>query len=570
MSERSSTSPSSDSNEDERTVAGPTIALRKMIRVPGVAHDVAGHRIGIAIRFRKSTKPPFICPMALTGRHHLGATESWLLQEGLDKALSGMRVSEFGSALRDMAGDRTVTVITETGFHAVQKGNSSIRMMAWGGHLRHFGQKPSTKFIMTEEAAKLISTAGTVESWRDAFSETASRNPRILVALCCSLSAAMRRAFGEPSFSLILVAPTSTAKSTVQQVCSSLIGRPDVVAWNATNQGMQEWLSHRPDQVACVEDLHKADKFEDIAQVLMNTGNNAARVRAGLGKGASKARTIEATLILSSEKSLVSMASRASAGMLARCFELHAGAHGMFDDPGETVNPGALANQLKQSALENYGAMWPKWLKVLSKSWDRVEQWHIERLPKLRRAILKKAGCSDADELTGRLADRLAFATFAGCVASELRLWAVTPMEIQAAFGLVLKEHLARQPLTGNALAAAALDDVRAYIETHRANFPPLSSANDPNARVGLSGYTADGGKHGPLFLFVPGVFRSQFADYGEEVITALRSAGFLVTQPGRHNLYEKKVPTGVKGKRRAMFFIAVKNDIRYAPKTKR
>lgn len=569
MSERSSTSSSSEPDDAEKAVAAPTNVLSNLIRVLGVAHDVSGHRIGIALRLRNSTKPPFICPMALTGRHHLGATENWLLEEGLDDVLSGMRVSEFGSALRAMAGSRKVTVVAEAGFHVVQEGDASYRMTAWDGHLRYFGQEPSPNIILTDDAAKSVLTAGSVKSWGEAFSSIAARNPRLTVALCFSFSAGMRRAFGEPSLSLILVAPTSTAKSTVQQVCASLTGKPEVVAWNATNQGMQEWLSHRPDLVACVEDLQQADKPEDILQVLMNTGNNAARLRAGRGKGASQARSIEATLILSSEKPLASLVSRASSGVLARCFEVHAGAHGMFDDPCEAGDPGLLANQLKQSASANYGAMWPKWLKVLSKSWDQVKDWHIERLPKLRNSILRRAGYCEPDELTGRLVNRLAFATFAGCVASELGLWAVTPQEVQAAFGLVLKEHLERQPPTGNALSAVALDAVRAYIETHRANFSPLSAINDPNVRAGLLGYTTDDPGHGLLFLFDPFVFATLFADCGAELLPALRSAGYLATKRTRHNQYEKKVATSDKGKRRSMFFIAVKNDIRYAPERK-
>jgi hypothetical protein len=64
-------------------------------------------------------------------------------------------------------------------------------------------------------------------------------------------------------------------------------------------------------------------------------------------------------------------------------------------------------------------------------------------------------------------------------------------------------------------------------------------------------------------------VFTELFSEFGDEVFVALKNAGYLVTQPSRHNLYQKQVPTDEKGERRSMFFVAVREDIRYAGRRK-
>ena len=562
--------PKTDSKRAGEKSRQPRHALSRIMKVIGTAHNLSGDRIGFATRLRKKGSRTLICPIALTGRHNTAGLERWILDNGLDAVLSELKVSEFGMALRGLAGDNKNTVIEQCGLHKLIEGDQTYFAVVWDRQIHYFGERPKHDVLLVGDALNPVPKAGSVDSWLAAFVELAAKNPRLLVAICACLSAAMRRPLNEPSFTLAYVAPTSTAKSTFQMICSSLTGPPNVVQWNATGIGLQDWLADRPDQPACVEDLHKADKFEDIAQIIMSTGNGAGRIRSRRSKDGGQATAIQATLIVSSEKSLASMASSGSAaGVLARCFEIHAGKYGMPDDLCGFDDGGALANHMKRSALENFGAPWPKWLTSLSESWPKVQKWHRDGLPEVRRAIVNHAGDPELDELTGRLVDRLAFAAFSGRVATKLGFWSVKREAIVAAFGLLVREHVDRSPPGRNALADAAIEAVRSYIETHRSGFPPLTSVNDPNAKSGIAGYFTEDRDHGKLFLFIPGTFRSLFERFGDDLYKVLKDSGYLVTQPQRHNLFEKKVPTGVKGKRRAMFFIAVREEIRYARKGK-
>lgn len=569
MADRTATS---DDSSGERRGKGrksntPSRALHKLVKVLGMAYSISGGRVGYLIRSRKSKQPPVVCPIALTGRHNAAGLERWLLDHEFDAVLARLKVTEFGLTLHSLADNKKVLVIDSVGLHNIVRDGHSFLASVCRGKVHYLGKSLRDEVFLVGTALKQEARQGSVESWLAAFQEAVAQNPRLLVLLCVSLSAAMRRALGEAAFTLALVAPTSTAKSTMQLVGATLTGPPTVLTWNATNIGLQEWLGDRPDIPSFVEDIHKADKFEDVTQIIMATGNGAGRIRSRRNNGGGQASTLQTTLIVSSEKSLAAMASHGSvAGMLARCFEVYAGKYGMFDNLCGFATGGEFANELKRLALKNHGAIWQEWLAQLSKNWPRVKKWHSENLPEVRRAIIEAAGSPELDELTGRLADRLAFAAFSGSVATKVGLWSIQRQAIVDAFGLVLREHVVRSPPGRNALADAALEAVRAYVESHRGSFPPLSAANDPNTRSGIAGYLADDRRHGTLFLFIPGVFRGHFGEFGEDIYVTLKSAGYLVTQRGRHNLFQKRIPAGFEGAGGSMLFIAIRDTIRYAP----
>lgn len=568
MTDRTTSDSSSSFSDSERTSRRKSEKVqrkpvKRFISDAATAYDALGYRTGIFF-VKKATGTPHVVPIEFTGRHNAVGLERWLLQHGLEELFAEFKVSEIGAILREQAGDKQVVVLDRPGIHRIEHQGAFFYAVAWNGRARWLGQHASVDVALVGDALSHQGATGTAESWRGAFEEAITLNPRLLVILCVSLSAAIRRPFREPPFTVGLVATTSTAKSTFQQVGSSMVSRPEVVPWNATNLGLQAWLADRPDRPVFVEDLHKADGFEDVAQVIMAVGNRARRLTAHRGLG-TQAPQIEATLVVSSEKSLAALAPKdSSAGLAARYFEVHAGRHGMFDHLCGRASGRELSNDLQRLAHDNCGTIWPEWLKRLSRSWKRVERWRAKKLQEVRGSLLELAGISEPDELIERLADRLAFAAFSGCVATKIGLWTIERKTIIDAFALVLNEHAQRFPSRRNVMATAAIEAVCAYIETHHAKFVPIALANDPNKPNGISGYIAKN-KQGMLYLFVPGVFKRLFSDYGDEVYAALRAAGFLVTQRSRHNLYQKRVPGAAGEPRRSMFFVAVREGIRYS-----
>jgi hypothetical protein len=543
-------------------------ALRKIVRILGIARNPNGDRLGIAIQSRAQPGRLHVLDIGLTAPQNKSGFIDWALKNEFD-GLLGVGIKSLGPATRDAAAGKTVVVVDLPGYHRIMQGDVPLAAYAWGGNVYFLGSTPDFKVFATGAGADAIASQGDCVAWMKSIRPVAKANPRLLACLCVSLSAALLRAFGMPSFTLALWAPTTKGKSTFQLVCSAMTGLPKVLQWNGTRIGIQEVFADSPDQPRCLDDMHKAEKFEDIAQLVMAAGNGAARLVSKRSSGSQPPREIHSSPIVSTEKTLASMVGNtAAAGMFARYFEIGQGRYGMFDDLCGHANGAALSHYLKAAIKDQYGTVWPRWLKLLSSSWPKVESLHNEKLPELRAAILKAAADPELDDITNRVVDNLAFAAFAGLLATELGLWKISARRISSAFGLLLKEHLDRTP-TGNALVARIVEALAGYIETHGDKFPSMSVANDPD-RAGHVGYLIEDDKHGTLYLFIPAVFRTLFIkQFGDEVYEALRAAGYLVSHGSRNNRFTKRVPAGPDGEKKPMDFVAIKASIRYAPSKK-
>lgn len=557
-SQKRSASKSSSRGESSR-------ALRKILYVRGTARDPNGDLLGIALRPRAQPERLHVLDIRLTAPHNKAGLIDWALKNELG-ALADMGTKSLGAEIREAAAGKEVVVVDVPGYHRVMAGDVPLATYAWGGRIYFLGSAPPFKVYTTDAAAKSVLHQGDWKTWIGAIQPIAKVNPRLLACLCASLSAALLRAFDMPSFTLALWAPTTKGKSTYQLVCSAMIGPPKILQWRGTGLGIQDVCADRPDQPCYLDDIHKADKFEDIAALVMAAGNGAARLVSKRATGSRPPREIHSLPIVSTEKMLASMAeSSVAGGMFARYFEIGEGLHGLFDDLSGHANGASLSKHLKAFARAQYGTVWPRWLKLLSKAWPKVEALRNEKLPELQAAILKAASDQMPDEITLRIVDNLAFAAFAGLLATELGLWNISERRISSAFGLLLKEHLARTP-TGNAMEERIVEAIAGYIETHRDKFLSTSTANDHD-RAGHVGYLIEDRKHGPLYLFIPDTFRKLFVtQFGEEVYEALRTAGHLVCHGSRHNRFTKRVPAGPGGEKKPMDFIAINARIRYSP----
>lgn len=545
----------------------PHHALRKLVKVLGYAANNENKGDDVVIRVKEDGRL-IMCPRAITGRLSQRMLESFLIGVGFDVLLSKVPLAEIGPGFRELAAGKTTAILNRAGLHDVVVAGVPTSVYVWDGKCHFFGVKPEHDVLLTGGALVRAKKAGDLDSWVTGIAPIANENPGLLCSLCVTFSAGIRQQLDEPSFTMGLIAATSQGKTTWQKACIASLGLPEVAQWDGTEIGVREWLVDQPNQPVCLDDMHRA-KFDHVAQTLMTVGNSATRMISKRAQTSVRPQELQCTLILSSERSLASMANNASAGLLARYFEVYGGQeHGMFSSLVGRDSGAHLAKDIDALVAEHHGTFWPKWLKACSKHWKRVVKWHGKKVPELRDAILQAAGDPEIDALTSRVLDRLTFAAFAGCVATRLKLWPIRHSAIIAAFGLLLKEHVDRSPPGCNALARAAIEAVWAYIEAHRGKFPPLARAGDPNGDNGIAGYLADDRKQGRLYLFIPDVFRQLFhADFGEDIYDALRAAGYLATQPGRGNRFTKRVPGAEKGSPDRMDFIAIREAIRFTTK---
>ena len=185
----------------------------------------------------------------------------------------------------------------------------------------------------------------------------------------------------------------------------------------------------------------------------------------------------------------------------------------MFDDLCGRKGGGALAKDIKLATAENHGALYRRWLRLISRALPEIQRLHAEKMQGLREAIQQEAGEPELDGPTARLLDRLAFSAFAGCVATRLGLWTIPRAKIITAFAILHREHCQRLPQSRNSYATKVIEEVGAYLEMHRSSFRPLSTANEEHPSSLKAGYYDEDRTHGPLFLFLPAVFHDLFVE---------------------------------------------------------
>jgi hypothetical protein len=547
-----------------RKVSDRTL-LRRVLREVLELRSPDGARRAIGLRPRGQDAVVAV-PIHLTTRRHSAELETMLLQQGLDDLLDLLPIGALGKALRVAARKRVVMCVDRQGLSRVRHGRHWVWVYAFQGGSYVYGG-PKLRLTLTDNAgaSAAYATSGSLDQWRARVIPILEENPRQLVVVSHALSAALRRPLGHPSMTLALVAPTSTGKTTTQRLVASMLGEPIVTPWNATSLGLQKWLVERPDQPVTLEDFHRADTAEDLAAVIMAVGNNASRITARAAGTEGEIPGIESTPIVSAERSLVSQLRGGTSGLLARYFEIGVGREGMFDGTSAFGDARAMVYAIDETIRLNHGTAWPAWLSAVSQRWADVARWHNQRLATVRMRVVEAAGKPELGELTGRLADRLAFSAFVGVVATKVGFWSIPAATIYAAFGLVLREYFGRLTSGEGAFSSKALEAIAAFIERHRSRFYPLREVNNATPPPGLIGYTTTIRGRGPVYLFPPGLFAEEFGEHGDEAYAALRQADLIVTQAQRGHRLSVRIPRARDKRRSRMDFIAVKEAIRFS-----
>jgi hypothetical protein len=181
--------------------------------------------IGAAVRSKFGERNTLIVPLELLGTNNKAGSEDFLLRNGMGQLLDEMNAKDFGTVVRRMAAGKQVIVIADCGYHKFRHGDSEIAGYAWQKKFYKFGGEiPKSKIRLIDEAAVVPNKVGDFESWNKDFRPYLLKNPRMLVAVCFSLAAAIFSAFGLNGLVLALIAKSSQGKSTILRLCASMIG----------------------------------------------------------------------------------------------------------------------------------------------------------------------------------------------------------------------------------------------------------------------------------------------------------------------------------------------------------
>jgi len=470
-------------------------------------------------------------------------------------------VKRLADEILQRAENKKALVLDTNGLHEVNFDGQAYKAYVWGSKAYWFGEKPPTKVIVAN-TQQIVAASCTLEEWNENVGKYLKGNPYMIFVFCHALSAILRRALKQSRPSVGQIGESSSGKTSSQGVCQSASGPIcDVISMSGTKVGIIEHLLKYHDRSVFFQDFRQNDKVDNFVDLLFDSADGAGRMRYGgvLNK-------IAATMILSNERLLADMVRGKKVpvdeGIYARYFELVCTApYGAFHDLHEFDDAAEFADNLKQNCEKYYGAVWPVLLQVLSKKWADVETRYDELLPKVKAAIAKLAGDADHGRVTNRIMDSLSFSAWVGVLACRFKVLPIKSVEIIDAFGLVMKEHMARQLSGSTPLVDELVSDVRGCLDEGSGRFPPLADFGDENHRSSIHGYRWKAKKHGDLFLFLPHVFDRLFKEkYGGAAYGMLEESGFLVKTSGQGHQYQVRIPRVEKQKS----FIAIKASIQF------
>lgn len=482
-------------------------------------------------------------------------------KSGYHELASRAMVKRLADEIMQRAESKKVLVLATNGLHEVDFDGQVYKAYVWGTKAYWFGPKPPIKVIVAN-TQKIVAASCAQADWNEHVGKYLKGNPYMIFVFCHTLSAILRRVFNQPRPSVAQIGKSSIGKSSTQQVCQSATGPiDDVISMSGTKAGIIEYLLNHPDRQVCFQDMRQNDNVDNLIGLIFDSADGAGRMRFG-----EALQKIAATMILSNERLLVDMVRGKTAqieeGIYARYFELVCCApHGAFHNLHEFEDGAEFADNLKKNCEQYYGAVWPAFLEVLSKDWSVVGNLYNEQLPKVKASIAKRAGEADYGRVTNRILDSLSFSAWVGILACRFKVLPIKSVDIIDAFGLVMKEHVARQSSGSTPLVEELVSDVRGCIDEGVGRFPPLADFGDENHRSSIHGYRWKAKKHGELILFLPHVFDRLFKEkYGGAAYGMLEESGFLVKTTGQGHQYQVRIPKLEKQKS----FIAIKANIQF------
>lgn len=488
------------------------------------------------------------CEMAKHG--HIAFTRGANLRNAAEQLLHQSLESKTLCIPSSASGSMTITLDAK-----------QYRAYAWHNSLYFFGEHPSYKIRAQKKPSGLDFEK--LKGWKKYVGDLCENNPNLIVSICHALSAPLRVEYRRAFLILSLVSLTTTGKTTIQRVVTSMwqscSGENAVPQLQGTAIGVIDRLSQSPGQAVCFQDSRQFASADEFQSLLFSVADASSRFKYG-----QTTKPLQCTLILSNERSLLDMAARDKAnldeGVFGRYLELHAESkHGMFHDIHEADSAAEFARELETRAEEFSGAVWPIWIDSLAKKWRDIESGYLSEFNTEQYYLLSQLGGDKLTAVDQRLIREFGFSMWAGILASELKILPFSEEEISKTFQHVLKSYLARRSAGMPPCTERVIEVVRGYIDQNPGRFPKLEDYGSNEVKNGCSGYrhkTRDGQE---LILFFPELFRKEFVGtFGSAVFNYLAKADLLVTSNNRGYQYQVRPPKCDKLKS----FVAIKADI--------
>ena len=510
------------------------------IHADAMTCDEQGYGFGIVIRFldMRGRWKTWAMPMRL-----LSGDGQELRAELLDMGLriEPSRHKRLSHWLASRTPIRALVAATRTGWH--QKKDSTTDGMAFVMPHKTLG---SDHIVFQHEQAQRspYQQRGTLEQWRAMIGKLCQDNPLMLLTVSASLAGPLLKLTHHQGAGLHLIGDSSSGKSTLLQVATSVWGAPDFMrTWRATANGLEGVAAEHNDTCVILDEISEADPRE-IGAIVYALGNGTGKSRAGRAGNSRQTARWRIVALSSGERSIsahmLEGGKRIKAGQEVRLLNITAQrSHGVFDALHDSEDGRALSDRLKHATGHCYGTLGPAFIERLqSDTRDMSTALHTIRC---LQAFQGEHG------IEHRAATAFALMGMAGELATEYGLTGWTSGDaVQAAIEAFKRWRSERGG--GQTETRQILDTVRDFIDRHsESRFSPMeANEHAPLVRDRVGWWRSV--NHQRVFMFTAGGLREATQGYDfRRVLAALEEGGFFYRTSDEKRAVTTRTPEGTK-----------------------
>lgn len=331
-------------------------------------------------------------------------------------------------------------------------------------------QQEKIIFQSAANTQRTFKQKGTLAAWQERIAKPCAGNSRLVFAISAAFASPLLEVTGMESGGVHFRGDSSTGKTTVLRVASSVWGGLDYLQrWRATDNGLESLAAQHSDCLLVLDELSQVDPKAagEVAYMLANGSGKVRSIRTGAMRDTASWRLL---FLSSGEAGLtehMALAGRKpKAGQEVRLLDIPADAgcgFGVFDTLHEHIGGAAFSKALTEACAQYYGEASIAFLSKLVDNLDKVSG-HVK---KLQKEFADKHLNGDAGGQASRAALRFALIAAAGEIAT---VWGVTGWQqgeaIKAA-DTCFKAWLMQRGGTGNAEERAMLAQVQRFFELH-------------------------------------------------------------------------------------------------------
>ncbi|HDR0612450.1 DUF927 domain-containing protein [Pasteurella multocida] len=249
------------------------------------------------------------------------------------------------------------------------------------------GESKTPVFFVGQSANnKGYGVSGSIESWQQEIANNVAGNPFMMLGVAVALSAPIIHLINAESFGVHIFGGSSTGKTTIANIASSIYGHPDEIrlSWLTTPLGISNEAQARNDGFMPLDEIGQSTNRKhvgDIAYSLFNGVGKIQGAKEGGNRDLARWRTVAfSTGEIDLETYLTNVGIKTNVGQLVRLLNIPLQRANQLHHHKDGK---AHADHLNQASKLHYGVIGREWIKHL------IELHHNNAIEPLYRAILE-------------------------------------------------------------------------------------------------------------------------------------------------------------------------------------